>query len=113
MRREFCDLDGMFELLGGNELLGVFAALISPLEEYDREHNSDLVKTLRVYFEADANASEAAGKLYLHRNSMNYRLERIQNITGLALADPKAKLALQLGLLRTKERSRTDEPQCP
>ncbi|WP_119065657.1 PucR family transcriptional regulator [Rubrobacter indicoceani] len=107
------DLDRLLGDLGGSEVLDGFAALISPLERYDREHNSDLAKTLRVYFESNANASEAAQRLYLHRNSLNYRLLRVQSITGLDLGDPKAKLALQLGLLRATERDRANEPQHP
>lgn len=93
--------------------LGGFRGLIQPLEHYDREHNSDLVKTLRVFFGANANASEAAQKLYLHRNSMNYRLERVQEIVGLDLKDPEARLALQLGLMSGEVKERVDEPQHP
>ncbi len=56
---------------------------MEPLEEYDRERRSDLVRTLRIYFAAGANASEAADRLFLHRNSMLYRLARIEKLTGL------------------------------
>ena len=41
--------------------------------------------TLKTYFAAGGNASEAADRLFLHRNSMLYRLERIQKLTGLDL----------------------------
>lgn len=105
-------LDGMLWSLGSSGSLEEFEALISPLEKYDREHNSDLVRTLKVFFESNANASEAAERLYLHRNSMNYRLERIQRITALDLRSPKTRLALQLGLLPNTEEER-DEPQRP
>lgn len=66
---------------------------------YDRERRSDLLKTLRVYFETGANASEAADRLFLHRNSLLYRLARIEELVGLDLKDSRARLALQLGLL--------------
>jgi len=82
------------------------------LVEHDRERRSDLVKTLRVYFATGANASEAADRLFLHRNSLLYRLERIQKLTGLDLKDPGARLALQLGML-TLERGEKDEAQHP
>lgn len=90
--------------LGESGALGEFEALITPLREYDRRHNSDLLRTLRTFFEANANASEAAARLYLHRNSLNYRLERIQQLTCLDLRSPAARLALQLGLLARKSR---------
>lgn len=87
-----------------------FRALVEPLEEYDRERRSDLMRTLRVYFATGANASEAADRLFLHRNSMLYRLARIEKLTGLDLKDNRARLALQLGLLFADERERgTDD----
>ena len=62
-------------------------------------------------FAAGANASEASDHLFLHRNSMLYCLARVEPLTSLDLKDPRASLALQLGLLFVgeKERSETDE----
>ncbi len=89
-----------------------FRALVEPLVEHDRARGSDLVRTLETYFAAGANASEAADRLFLHRNSMIYRLERIQKLTGLDLKDHRVALALQLGLLATErgERDATEHP---
>ena len=63
--------------------LAPFRLLVEPLVRYDRERGSDLVRTLRVYFACGANASEAADKLFLHRNSMLYRITRIEKLTGI------------------------------
>ncbi len=104
------DLESMFEELARSSDLQPFRDLIEPIEIYDRKHRSDLIRTLRVFFAANANASEAADRLYLHRNSLPYRLTRIQELTGLDLKDHRARLALQLGLLATTtERSNKDE----
>ena len=85
--------------LSSSEVLAPFRTLVEPLVEHDEKRGSDLVKTLKVYFAANANASEAADRLFLHRNSMAYRLERIGTLTGLDLRDHRVALALQLGLL--------------
>lgn len=112
----------MFEDLGRSPDLTPFHELIEPLEVYDREHGSDLIRTLRAFFAANANASEAADRLYLHRNSLPYRLSRIGELTGLDLKDHQARLALQLGLLAATaeataevnaERSNDDEDERP
>ena len=79
--------------------LAPFRGLVEPLAAYDRKRRSDLVRTLRVYLATGANASEAADRLFLHRNSILYRLARIEQLTGLDLKDPHARLALQLALL--------------
>ncbi len=99
------------DLAEGTEL-EPFRALIEPLQEHDRTRRSDLVLTLGVYFATGGNASEAADRLFLHRNSMLYRLERIQKLTGLDLRDHRVALALQLGLL-AKERGERDATEYP
>ena len=101
------DIAALLEGLANSPDLRPFRKLIEPLETHDRERNGDLVRTLEVFFAANANASEAADRLFLHRNSLLYRLERIQELTGLDLKDHRARLALQLGLLAvSKERSK-------
>ena len=93
--------------------LAPFGALVEPLVVHDRERRGDLVRTLRVYFAAGANASEAADRLYLHRNSMLYRLERIGKLTGLDLKDPRARLSLELGLLALEKGESEDADKHP
>ena len=93
--------------------LAPFRELVRALVKHDRERRSDLVRTLRAYFAAGSNASEAADRLFLHRNSMLYRLARIQSLTGLDLKDPRAALALQLGLLALERGEERDEAEHP
>lgn len=103
----------LLEVLAGSPELSPFAGLVEPLQDYDRERGSDLVRTLAVYFDAAENASETADRLFLHRNSLLYRLERIQNLTGLDLKDTEVRLALQLGLLTLRRGEKSDEAQRP
>ena len=93
--------------------LASFEELVRPLVERDRERRSDLVRTLRAYFASGANASEAADQMFLHRNSMLYRLARIQELTGLDLKDPDASLALRLGLLVLEKGEKPNEAEHP
>ena len=60
--------DPLLAGLARSPILASFAALVEPLLAYDRKRRSDLVRTLQVYFAAGANASEAADRLFLHRN---------------------------------------------
>jgi purine catabolism regulator len=106
------DVETLLRELAESSVLDPFGALISPLQEHDRARRSDLVRTLKTYFAAGTNASEAADRLFLHRNSMLYRLDRIQALTGLDLRDDRVALALQLGLLAT-ERGEQDATQHP
>ena len=99
----------MLEELASSQDLAPFRELVRPLVEHDRARRSDLVRTLRAYFATGANASEAADRMFLHRNSMLYRLERVRKLTGLDLKDPRVALALQLGLLTLEKKEEPDE----
>lgn len=100
------ELGRMLARLSGSSDLAPFRALILPLEAHDRERRGDLVRTLAAYLDSGGNVTEAADRLFLHRNSVPYRLGRVRALTGLDLRDPRARLALQLGLLAARrERS--------
>lgn len=68
------------------------------LERYDRENQSEMLETLRVYLDNDRNAQRCANLLYLHRNSLQYRVRRIQEIAGIDLDDPTERAYLRLSL---------------
>ena len=94
----------MLDSLAESANLHAFRELVLPLVDYDHHRGSDLIKTLTVYFDTGTNASETADRLFLHRNSLLYRLERIGELTGLNLKESDARLALQLGLLAIGKR---------
>ncbi len=56
------------------------------LHKYDLEHDSDLVRTLRVYLNVSCSVKEASEELFLHRNTLNYRITKIVEVTGLDLS---------------------------
>jgi purine catabolism regulator len=58
----------------------------------------ELIHTLQVYFEHNGNLSQAAEALFVHRNTLIYRMERIATLTGANLDDPEIRLAMQLAL---------------
>lgn len=72
--------------------------VIGPLIDYDHEHRSNLMQTMEQYFEHHGNVSQTAEALFIHRNTLLYRLERIQELTGHDLNNADMRLALQLGL---------------
>lgn len=59
--------------------------LLEPLAEHDRDHGSDLVTTLRGYLEADRNVVTATAQLYIHRNTLRNRLQKIEELLGVDL----------------------------
>lgn len=62
------------------------------------EGGEELIHTLEAYFDHHANLSQTAEALYIHRNTLIYRMERIEAITGWDLDRPDTRLAVQLAL---------------
>ncbi|MFT4173547.1 MAG: sugar diacid recognition domain-containing protein [Rhodocyclaceae bacterium] len=62
------------------------------------EGDGPLCRTLRVWFAHDMRAGETAQALHIHRNTLDYRLARIGELTGLDLARPDGLLRLYLAL---------------
>lgn len=71
---------------------------IYKLLRYDRQHNTDLIRTLEAYFEENGNLSNIAKKLYIHYNTALYRLQRIEKITGFSLSNAHDRLNLEVAL---------------
>ncbi|WP_340020860.1 helix-turn-helix domain-containing protein [Paenibacillus sp. FSL K6-1096] len=73
--------------------------LLYPLKEHDREHKSDLLRTLAVYLSLDGNLKESAAFLHIHANTLMYRLNRIAEITGRSLKETGYRTSVYLDLL--------------
>ena len=57
-----------------------------------------LVETLETYLDAAGSVQETAARLRLHRQSLYYRLERIERLASTNLRDGNERLALHLAL---------------
>lgn len=93
---------GVYRLLGQLEDIPTVRAftrqVIGPLIAYDERHNSALVQTMDAYFNHHGNISQTAESLFVHRNTLLYRLERIQELTGHDLNQANMRLGLNLAL---------------
>ena len=67
---------------------------ILTLIEYDRVNNTDYRKTLETFLACYQNTSRAARALFIHRETMIYRLERIKALTGINYKDKNQILYL-------------------
>ncbi|HET7338860.1 MAG TPA: GAF domain-containing protein [Candidatus Dormibacteraeota bacterium] len=74
-----------------NELLG-------PLLQYAQSRDTPLLETLEALSAARWIRRAAARQLGIHINSMTYRVERIQALTGLQLDDPETRVAISIAL---------------
>ncbi len=74
--------------------------LSSVLDELLRSSQSGiLLETLHTLFECNMNQKKTAAKLFIHRNSLQYRLKKIEELTCIRLDDIDSLLSLRLALL--------------
>jgi purine catabolism regulator len=71
---------------------------LGKLIEYDKRQQADLIKTLEAFFNCHGNLSQTAEVLIVHRNTLLYRMNRINEIAAIDLNRPETRLALHLAL---------------
>lgn len=103
----------------------VVRRVLGPVLEYDAEHDSDLVHTLETYLECERSPKRAATLLFVHNQTVNYRIARIQELTGRSLRSTSDIAELWLALralalnrvapsdVRGEDRGRLGRPDCP
>lgn len=77
---------------------GYFNYSLSKLEQYDRDHQSNMVETLERFIEADSNVNTASKVLNIHVNTLNYRLKRISQIAEIDLKNVNQKFTIYLDI---------------
>jgi sugar diacid utilization regulator len=81
------------------ELQRFYAETVEPLVAYDEQYEtSQLVHTLETFLEADGNVAGTAQRLFTHRHTIRYRLERVRELSGLDVGSSDGREKLSLGL---------------
>ncbi|MDO4619084.1 MAG: PucR family transcriptional regulator ligand-binding domain-containing protein [Lachnospiraceae bacterium] len=97
------DQMGIFRLLYSVEdralLSQMSDELLAPLLEYDQKHDSDYVKTLDSYLRNDGSIQAVSEDLFIHRNTISYRMTKIRSLLNSELDTPMEKMPYQLACL--------------
>ena len=88
----------LFSVAHQPELADFYEDNVGPLVDYDRRTGADLMATLDYFFLCLGSPTETSQRMHLHRNTVLYRLRRIEEIAGLKLDDAATRLNLQLCL---------------
>lgn len=73
-------------------------AFIKKIEEYDQNNNTELMNTLEVYYGSNFSLKETAYKLFLHYNSISYRLKKISELTNVDITTSDGMFTLIVGM---------------
>ncbi len=69
---------------------------LSRLHSYDSENNAELFRTLETYLSCDCSIKLCSETLFIHRNSLTYRLKRIFELTQIDLSDNNTRFLLEM-----------------
>lgn len=82
--------------------LRAFADLVWPLYLQDQENNTNFIETLDVFIRCKFNMTQAAAELFLHRNSLAYRINKIKDILGMSIEQQQDLFRIQLSIFALK-----------
>jgi len=80
------------------ELERFYQETLAPLAAYDEQYETELVGTVETYLENDGNVAQTAARLFTHRHTVRYRLERVKELTGHDIGSSEGREKLSLGL---------------
>lgn len=90
--------DLLLDAAGHPVLNALTSMLIEPLVAYDLEYGTELLATLSAFLRLGGNTKRVAEELFIHRNSVLYRLERINEIIQNDLTDPEVRFRLDVAI---------------
>jgi sugar diacid utilization regulator len=79
-------------------LLEFARAFLAPVAEHDRRFGGELTRTLRVYLDLDRSLKRTAAQLFVHPNTVAYRIQKVEELCGVDLRRTADALSAELAL---------------
>ena len=95
---EFGMVGALLELGRRGELPGHLTASVTPIIDYDAARGTELTRTALLFLETDANVRRTSELLFVHRNTVRQRLERIDQLLGTGWSVSPRRLEIHLAL---------------
>ncbi|OHX55829.1 helix-turn-helix domain-containing protein [Planococcus faecalis] len=89
----------LFELSYTSGVRSFVTTNLDVLSNYDLVKNTNYTEVLRLYIESNGSVMEVADKLYLHRNTINYRISRIEELMNCNLDEFNTRLNIALAFM--------------
>lgn len=95
----------LYKIAHMDDLRDVYQDQIARIDGYDKRKNTDLLATLETYLECAGNLTKTSERLFVHRNTLIQRLERLQSLCEIDLQERGNWLTLQVAIKVFKLRS--------
>jgi GAF domain-containing protein len=81
-----------------DDLRDMYQEQIALIDNYDQRKNTELLDTLETYLECAGNLTRTSEKLFVHRNTLIQRLERLQSLCSVDIQERANWLTLQVAI---------------
>jgi len=95
----------LYKIARMDDLRDMYQDQVARIATYDRRKGTDLLDTLETYLECAGNLTKTSNRLFVHRNTLIQRLERLQTLCDIDLQDRGNWLTLQVAIKVFKLRS--------
>lgn len=92
------DLTSIVASAAGRGARGAAVSFLTPVIDHDLRYDSELLKTVRAYLNADGHPGDAAATLHIHRNTLRYRLGQIQKLLDVDLLSQEGRTVTAIAL---------------
>ncbi|MBP2239841.1 purine catabolism regulator [Cytobacillus eiseniae] len=72
---------------------------LEPVFAYDKKYNGKLIETLKIYLSCNGSKQETAKKLYIVRQTLYHRIEKLEKLLGDDFMNPEKRLAIEFMIL--------------
>lgn len=95
---------------GEDELEKLIDKRIFEIINYDNEHNSSYLNDIKIYFASGRNIKKAAEELYIHKNSMYYRIDKIKELFKIDLENEEDCFDIEMSIKIISLLNKSNEP---
>ena len=95
----------LYKIARMDDLRDMYQDQVAHIANYDRRKGTDLLDTLETYLECAGNLTKTSNRLFVHRNTLIQRLERLQSLCEIDLQERSNWLTLQVAIKVYKLRS--------
>ncbi|WP_066304717.1 PucR family transcriptional regulator [Bacillus sp. FJAT-29814] len=81
------------------DLQELAAEYLQPVIQYDKKYNAKLLETLKAYLECNGSKQETSNKLFIVRQTLYHRLQKLENLLGEDFMEREKRVAIEFMLL--------------
>jgi purine catabolism regulator len=92
-----------------SDLQEIVLEYLAPIMEYDKKYNGKLMETLKTYLACNGSKQETAKRLFVVRQTLYHRIEKLEGLLGSNFMSPEKRLAIEIMILASEYLVATEE----